>query len=167
MDTTANTPFPPNIMKHISLCSSTFAPKVQQGAEETFQYLFAACDAVDVRQLRMQFRIFSSHVMPQQVLEAMPYYEIVGGELKTTVRCTTYAHVVHRSEPFTSLQLDMNQTLSSIPKHVQSHFQNEESLGDYKCRDGGCNFIGKCNKQLEILQWPRVLLVHDKTMAIQ
>ena len=82
--------------------------------------------------------------------------------MKTTVRFTTCAHFVHRSELFTSLQLDMNQTLNSPDEHVQSHFQNEEGLSDYKCRNVRCNFIGTCNKQLELLQWPRVLLVHFK-----
>ena len=77
--TTANTPFPPNTMKNISQWSSTFAPGVQQDAEEAFQYIFAACDAVDVRHLRIQLQIASRHVMPQQALKATPYYEVFGG----------------------------------------------------------------------------------------
>ena len=159
-DTTATTPFLPNAMKHIRLWCSTFAPKRQQDTEEAFQYLFATYDAVDVRQLRMQLRIASSQVMPQHVLEATSYYDITGASLTSTVRRTTFAHAVHCPEPFTSLQLDMNSTLSSLDEHIQIHFQNEECLSYYNCRNGRCNCIGTCNMQLEFLQWPRVLLVH-------
>ena len=69
-------------------------------------------------------------------------------------------HVEHRSEVFTSLQLDMNPTLSSLDEHVQAHFLNAEGLSDYKCRNGRCNLKGTCNKQLVFFRWPRVLMVY-------
>ena len=77
-------------------------------------------------------------------------------------RCTKCAHVVYRSEPFTSLQLDMGPTLHSLDALVTVYFRMEPCLSECKCTNGRCKFTGTCHKQPEILQWPRVLLVHLK-----
>ena len=57
---------------------AAFAPGQQQDAEEAFQFLLAACDAVDLRHLRTTLGISSHGETPQQVQAATPYYKTFG-----------------------------------------------------------------------------------------
>ena len=134
-----NTPLPPNTMNDTSLWSSEFVPGQQQDAEEAFQFLLAACDTVGLRHLRTTLGISSRCETPQHVQTAVPYYNMFGGVFKTTVRCASCAHVVHTTNFFTSLQLHLKLTISSLNDLLKAQFQSEPNPGDYKCCNASCN----------------------------
>ena len=85
-----------------------------------------------------------------------------GGELKTSVRCASCHHVVHRTDNFTSLQLHMKSPIHSLNDLMKVHFKSERCPSDYQCCNERCSALGTCDQKIEILKWPRVLLIHLK-----
>ena len=161
-DTEARTPITPALMTLSGLWSPAFVQGAQQDVEEAFQNLFAACDASDVQQLRLQLRLARREAMPQRALYATPYYAIFGGDTQTFVQCTTCTHVATRSEPITTLQLSLKRNLHTLDELVRAHLSLEPCPNDYRCTNRACTMTGTTNKQIKILRWPRILLVHLK-----
>ena len=156
------TPLIPETMLHVNLWNDNFVAGAQHDAEEAFQYLFAACDKCNVKQLKVDLHTPPDEELPQTVRDATPYFQIFGGVYKNTIHCTTCNCTSSRLEPFTTLQLELLPGVKTLHELIASRFKPEPCDNDFICNNDGCNARGTHTKRCHITRWPQLLVVHLK-----
>ncbi|CAH2091070.1 unnamed protein product [Euphydryas editha] len=130
----------------------------QEDAHEFLRYL------VEAMEKSYLSRFINSDKLDQYSKETTPLNQILGGYLRSTVRCLTCHHLSTTYQHFQDLLLDIRKH-STLDEALDSFFSRErlEDLG-YKC--GACNKKVSATKQFFIERAPMVLCIALKRFSL-
>lgn len=133
-------------------------PGHQEDAHEFLRYLVEAMEKAYL----LRFR--NSKEFDQLTKETTPLNQILGGYLKSSVRCLDCGHVSVTFQHFQDLLLDIRKS-SSIDEALDTHFARErlEDMG-YKCE--ACKKKVSATKQFSLERAPIALCVQLKRFSM-
>lgn len=155
-NTQAIKPWP--VYSKLRLVCKHLVPGHQEDAHEFLRYLVEAMEKAYL------LRFKNSKEFDQYTKETTPLNQILGGYLKSSVRCLTCAHVSVTFQHFEDLLLDIRK-VNSIEEALDTHFARErlEDMG-YKCE--ACKKKVSATKQFSLERAPISLCIQLKRFSM-
>ncbi|KAI5645357.1 ubiquitin carboxyl-terminal hydrolase domain-containing protein [Phthorimaea operculella] len=149
---------PWQVYSKLRLICRHLTPGRQEDAHEFLRYLVEAMEKCYLT------RIPNSEKLDQYSKETTPLNQILGGYLRSTVRCLACHHLSVTYQHFQDLLLDIRKH-STLDEALDSFFSRErlEDLG-YKCE--ACNKKVSATKQFQVERAPAVLCVALKRFSL-
>ena len=150
---TVNEPFIPRTVVRRGLWNQSFNNSRQHDAQEAFQTLLTACNAVD--DARLQELVALDY---HQIKHTTPFWNTFGGIKLETVRCRSCLHISDTYVPYNNLQLGIERLAVQTVEHAINQSLGAEDI-EYTCR---CGSVNTSAKTTSIIRWPKVLVLHLK-----
>ncbi|XP_049873940.1 ubiquitin carboxyl-terminal hydrolase 36 [Pectinophora gossypiella] len=149
---------PWQVYSKLRLICRHLTPGRQEDAHEFLRYLVEAMEKCYLS------RIMNSDKLDQYSKETTPLNQILGGYLRSTVRCLACHHLSTTYQHFQDLLLDIRKH-STLDEALDSFFSRErlEDLG-YKCE--ACNKKVSATKQFFVERAPMVLCIALKRFSL-
>lgn len=149
---------PWQVYSKLRLICRHLTPGRQEDAHEFLRYLVEAMEKCYLN------RFMNSDKLDQYSKETTPLNQILGGYLRSTVRCLSCHHLSTTYQHFQDLLLDIRKH-STLDEALDSFFSRErlEDLG-YKCE--ACNKKVSATKQFFIERAPMVLCIALKRFSL-
>lgn len=149
---------PWQVYSKLRLICRHLTPGRQEDAHEFLRYLVEAMEKCYLS------RVSNSEKLEQFSKETTPLNQILGGYLRSTVRCLACHHLSTTYQHFQDLLLDIRKH-STLDEALDSFFSRErlEDLG-YKCE--ACNKKVSATKQFFIERAPMVLCIALKRFSL-
>ncbi|XP_037294912.1 ubiquitin carboxyl-terminal hydrolase 36 [Manduca sexta] len=149
---------PWQVYSKLRLICRHLTPGRQEDAHEFLRYLVEAMEKCYL------LRFVNSDKLDQYSKETTPLNQILGGYLRSTVRCLACQHLSTTYQHFQDLLLDIRKH-STLDEALDSFFSRErlEDLG-YKCE--ACNKKVSATKQFFIERAPMVLCIALKRFSL-
>lgn len=149
---------PWSVYSKLRLVCKHLVPGHQEDAHEFLRYLVEAMEKAYL------LRIKNSKELDQYTKETTPLNQILGGYLKSSVRCLACGHVSVTFQHFEDLLLDIRK-VNSIEEALDTHFACErlEDMG-YKCE--ACKKKVSATKQFSLERAPISLCIQLKRFSM-
>lgn len=149
---------PWQVYSKLRLICRHLTPGRQEDAHEFLRYLVEAMEKCYL------LRFINSDKLDQYSKETTPLNQILGGYLRSTVRCLSCHHLSTTYQHFQDLLLDIRKH-STLDEALDSFFSRErlEDLG-YKCE--ACNKKVSATKQFFVERAPMVLCIALKRFSL-